>query len=48
MAQFDVHRLAGGALVVDLQTDLIGLDATRIVAPLRAEGRYAAFRGITR
>ena len=47
MAQFDVHRLAGGALVVDLQTDLIGLDATRIVAPLREEGRYAAFRGIT-
>jgi toxin CcdB len=47
MAQFDVHRLAGGALVVDLQIDLIGLDATRIVAPLRAEGRYAAFRGLT-
>ena len=25
MAQFDVYRLAGGQLVVDLQTDLIGM-----------------------
>lgn len=53
MAQFDLHRLgegqgAGGALlVVDLQTDLIGLDATRIVAPLRAAGRYPALPGLT-
>jgi toxin CcdB len=47
MAQFDVHRLGDGLLVVDLQTDLIGLDVTRIVAPLRAEGRYVQFPGLT-
>jgi toxin CcdB len=47
MAQFDVHRLPGGVLVVDLQTDLIGLDATRIVAPLREDGVYARFPGLT-
>ncbi len=40
MAQFDVFRLTGGQLVVDLQTDLIGIDASRIVAPLRDAGRY--------
>mgnify|MGYP003639646663 CR=1 FL=1 len=47
MAQFDVYRLNGGQLVVDLQTDLIGIDASRIVAPLREEGKYAAFPGLT-
>jgi toxin CcdB len=47
LAQFDVYRLADGMLVVDLQTDLIGLDATRIVAPLREEGAYAMFPGLT-
>jgi len=47
MAQFDVFRLQDGALVVDLQTDLIGLDATRLVAPLVDEGLYAAFPGLT-
>ncbi len=47
MAQFDVHRLADGLLVVDLQTDLIGLDASRIVAPLRDAARYVAFPGLT-
>jgi toxin CcdB len=47
VAQFDVYRLADGMLVVDLQTDLIGLDATRIVAPLRDAEAYAAFPGIT-
>ena len=47
MSQFDVYRLATGTLVVDLQTDLIGLDATRIVAPLREQGRYASFPGLT-
>lgn len=30
-----------------LQTDLIGLDSTRLVAPLRESGRYTAFPGIT-
>lgn len=47
MGQFDVHRLSDGVLVVDLQTDLIGLEATRLVAPLRPEGRYALFPGLT-
>lgn len=47
MAQFDVFRLADGLLVVDLQTDLIGLDATRIVAPLLEEGRHVAFPDLT-
>ena len=47
MAQFDVFRLDDGLLVVDLQTDLIGLDATRIVAPLREEGSYVPFLGLT-
>jgi toxin CcdB len=47
MAQFDVYRLAEGMLVVDLQTDLIGLDATRIAAPLREEGAYTSFPGLT-
>lgn len=47
MAQFDVFRLKGGMLVVDLQTDLIGIDASRIVAPLREAGRFVAFPGLT-
>jgi toxin CcdB len=47
VAQFDLHRLDGDVVVVDLQTDLIGLDATRLVAPLREQGRYAAFPGLT-
>lgn len=47
MAQFDVYRLVDGQLVVDLQTDLIGIGASRIIAPLRDAGRYAAFPGLT-
>ncbi|MBB95028.1 MAG: plasmid maintenance protein CcdB [Rhodobacteraceae bacterium] len=47
MAQFDVYRLGGGTLVVDVQTDLIGIDASRVVAPLRPAGEYAAFPGLT-
>lgn len=47
MAQFDLYRVNGGQLVVDLQTDLIGIEASRIVAPLREAGRYAAFPGLT-
>lgn len=34
MAQHDIYQMPDGQLVVDLQTDLIGLDGTRIVAPL--------------
>jgi toxin CcdB len=47
MAQFDLYRLKNGVLVVDLQTDLIGIDASRIVAPLRELGACAAFPGLT-
>jgi toxin CcdB len=47
MAQFDVFRLEAGTLVVDLQTDLIGLDATRIVAPLLDAAAHVAFPGLT-
>lgn len=47
MAQFDLYRLKGGQLVVDLQTDLIGIDASRIVAPLRDADRYIAFPSLT-
>lgn len=47
MAQFDLYRLAGGQLVVDLQTDLIGIAASRIVAPLREAAQFTAFPGLT-
>lgn len=47
MAQFDVFCLKSGQLVVDLQTDLIGIEASRVVAPLREAGRYTAFPGLT-
>lgn len=47
MAQFDLHRLQSGQIVVDLQTDLIGIDSSRIVAPLRREGKYTSFPGLT-
>jgi toxin CcdB len=47
MGQFDLFRLRNGQLVVDLQTDLIGIDASRIVAPLRETGRFATFPGLT-
>jgi len=47
MAQFDLYRLKDGLLIVDLQTDLIGIDASRIVVPLREAGRYATFPGLS-
>ena len=47
MAQFDLFRLKGGVLVVDLQTDLIGIVASRVVAPLREAAHHAAFPGLT-
>lgn len=47
MAQFDIFRLKNGQLVLDLQTDLIGIEASRIVAPLREASRYAAFPSLT-
>jgi len=47
MAQFDLHKLADGTLVCDLQTDLIPVPETRIVAPLRDGQRFTSFPGIT-
>lgn len=47
MAQFEVYRLHSGQLVVDLQTDLIGIEASRLVAPLREQGTYTSFPGLT-
>ncbi len=47
MAQFDLCQLPGGQLVVDLQTDLIGITASRIVAPLYESGRYVSFPDLT-
>lgn len=32
---------------MDLQTDLIGIEASRIVAPLREAGLYTVFPGLT-
>ncbi|MDB5540054.1 MAG: putative CcdB-like protein [Devosia sp.] len=34
MAQFDVFRLSGGELVLDVQTDLLGAFDSRVVVPL--------------
>lgn len=47
MAQFELYRLKDGQFVVDLQTDLIGIKASRVVAPLREADRYMAFPGLT-
>ena len=47
MARFDLYRLRSGMLVVDLQTDLLGIESSRIVAPLREAGRHTAFPGLT-
>jgi toxin CcdB len=38
MPQFDLYRLRNGQLVVDLQTDLIGIEASRIVGSCREGG----------
>ena len=46
VAQFEVFKV-GDTLVVDVQTDLIGLDVTRVVAPLREKGPYASFPLLT-
>lgn len=35
MAQFDVHRVRGGGLVIDCQADLLASLPTRFVVPLR-------------
>jgi toxin CcdB len=38
MAQFDVYRLAGGELALDVQTDLLSGFQTRVVVPLVPPG----------
>lgn len=45
--QFDLHRLDDGLLAVDLQSDLIGLRATRLVAPLREAEAWPELPGLT-
>jgi antitoxin CcdA len=42
VAQFVLYLLKGGPLVVDLQTDLIGIETSHVVAPLRAAVPYIA------
>jgi len=39
MAQFDVYRVTGGAVVVDCQSDLLEDLPTRFVVPLRETDR---------
>ena len=39
MAQFDLYNV-DGIIVVDLQSDIIGLDLTRLVAPLQRAGSH--------
>ena len=46
MARFEVFKV-GDTPVADVQTDLIGLDVTRVVAPLREKGLYASFPHLT-
>ena len=43
MAPFNLYRLASGLLVVDLQMDLIAINASRVMTPLRAVDRYVVF-----
>lgn len=47
MAQFDLYTLPDGTLVCDLQTDLLDIPETRLVAPLRDVGRFTSFPGLT-
>lgn len=45
MGQFDIHRLPDGLHIVDLQTDLIELPQSRLVAPMfRVDERAALIR----
>ncbi|URW75739.1 CcdB family protein [Sphingomonas donggukensis] len=41
MAQFDVHRLRDGAMVVDVQSDLLSTLTSRLVIPLVPPGEDA-------
>lgn len=42
MAKYDVYRLSNGTVVVDCQSDYIGLFDTRLVIPLLPPGEDAA------
>ena len=46
MAHFDVYQIAG-LNVVDMQSDLISLEYSRIVAPLRPHGEYQLLPRLT-
>lgn len=41
MAQYDLFRMDDSLLVMDLQSDLLPFQQTRIVAPLRVRGTVA-------
>lgn len=47
MAQADLYRLSRDVRVVDLQSDLLGITASPVVAPLREAGTHAALPGLT-
>ena len=42
MAQFDVHRVRGGTLIVDCQSDALDALVTRFVIPLVPADRFTA------
>jgi toxin CcdB len=42
MAQFDIHRISNGSLVLDCQADSLSHFSTRIVAPLMPQGSVPA------
>lgn len=44
MAQFDIHRMRGGTLVVDCQADLLADLPTRLVAPLSIDHEHRVSR----
>lgn len=46
MTQSDLGKLSGGQLVLDRQADPIGVDAARLLAPLREAERYTALLGL--
>ena len=46
MPQFDLYRLSDDMLVKDVQTDLLPLDRSRIVAPLGRRGSVPELTGL--
>jgi toxin CcdB len=47
VAQFEVYKTTDGALVCDLQTDLIDVRSTRVVAPLAHESDLGTASNLT-